>query len=70
MEPKYHAESALYWRATALDPNPWEPGKLCVIPSEALREVEKPHGHDFGACWVMIRRIENQVFDMMGGVMY
>ncbi|WP_373092602.1 hypothetical protein [Zhongshania sp.] len=72
MEPKYKAETALYWRATAIenphDPNSWEPGQLCVIPSEVMREVKKPHKHDFGACWIMIKRVENQLFDMMGGM--
>lgn len=60
--PKYTEDAAVYWRNNALGANPWEPGKLCVIPPVAE--------YDAGAVFIMIRRVENQIFDMMGGKSY
>ncbi len=68
MEPKYHEETALYKRSTRSGSNPWEPGQLCVMPHEVIAQLPEPRRCDMQAVLLGIARVENQVFDMMGGM--
>lgn len=78
MEPKYHEESRLYWRARAIEdpanPEAWQPGMQCVLPADIVEDLVELAGIypkaliDVQKALLMRDAVENQLFDMMGGM--
>lgn len=68
MEPKYRAKSPPYKRLKSREVPPWKPGELVVQVATVIHDLPEPRRCDMQEVLLMRNRVENQVFDMMGGM--